>query len=543
MNLPKRRLLLAALTLLSPLAACESEGTGTDDLAVDEDDTASSEGTDETGEPEVPSSIPALGIHISEVEVNQGTAVLVGKDGQWVGAADRLGAIVSKRDTLVRIHHRVDPGWVPRDIQAQLTLEFADGTQKIIADTRMVSEDSSRNTLDGTFYFGLAASDNEIEPGMNYQVTLHEVDEAGEQLARDAGLSEGTWQTPPEPDLVGVQAEPLELKVVFVPFHHKYGSIDRVTDTSDETMKILTDHIYEHNATHKLIWSVHEPLLWDHEMTSLGAVLGPLSALRETNQAFPNEYYAGLFPVPNGGVAGVAGVAQVPGPGKGEGASRVSVTALGNSVGGAAGTLVHELGHTEGMAHVFCPFAESASPDPAYPYTNGVIGQWGFGILSFRLYPPDSHYDYMSYCGPSWVSTWSWNKSFERILTLTSWEYEAGGLDTSGMGTILIGAMLPDGSEDWWTARGTLPEQASVFGDDQLQHLELYAGDQLVALTPSVVRYTNELSTAWVISELPAGLERLAGIDTIVRIDDTLQAHPVPVSAVELSARQDIAVD
>src|SRR5690606_11309363 len=105
-----------------------------------------------------------------------------------------------------------------------------------------------------------------------------------------------------------------------------------------------------------------------------------------------------------------------------EGDQRVSVTALGNSVQGAAGVVVHEVGHNEGMQHVFCPYAQAASPDPTYPYQNGLLGQWGFGVVSLQLYSPDNTYDYMTYCGPSWISTWSWKKSFTRIRTLTSWD-------------------------------------------------------------------------------------------------------------------------
>jgi hypothetical protein len=276
-------------------------------------------------------------------------------------------------------------------------------------------------------------------------------------------------------------------------------------------------------------------MMWEYEMTSLGAVLGPMSAQRENELTFPNVYWAGLFPVPNGGVAGVAGVAQVPGDGKGEGGQRVSVTALGNSPGSASGTLVHELGHTEGLHHVFCPFAEAASPDPTYPYPNGILGQWGFGVLDFKLYSPDSHYDYMSYCGPSWVSTWSWTKNFYRIRTLTSWEGEGIGGDDQKV--ILIGSLAGDGSEFWWTVRGSLPSQASPYGEGVPQHLEFHADGELVTARPSVIRIANDFTTTWVMTELPAGMDRLEGIDTIVRVDGNLAPHPVAVQNVSLSAR------
>lgn len=539
MFLPNPRLLTVLASCL--LVACAPEETGLDEgegeSGDESGDEESGEGTDEFGDTddEPLSEIPALGIQITEVEANQGTAVIIGREGEVVEGIDRLGPLVSKRNTLMRVFYTVDPGWVARDVQARLTLTHSDGTTKTFAQTKTITGDSMPNTLAGAFYFGLVAEDGDIEAGTQFQVSLQEVDEASAAMAAGAGLVEGTWQTPREPGLLGIQSEPLQLKVVFVPFHHKFEDIDRTTDTSDATMQVLVDALYEMNPTHDLIWSIHEPMDWPYEMTSLGAVLGPMSAQRENEQAFPNEYWAGIFPVPGGGVAGVAGVAQVPGDGKGEGASRVSVTALGNNPSSAAGTLVHEVGHTQGLAHVYCPFAEAASPDPTYPYDNGVIGQWGFGILSFGLYSPDSFYDYMSYCGPSWVSTWSWSRNFFRIRTLTSWEFEDIGPDDQK--TILIGSLASDGSEFWWTVRGALPSDAGPFGAQPSQSLELWAGGALVDARPSVVRLANDFSTQWVMTELPAGLDRLEGIDAIVRVDDQLDRHPVAVDRVTLSAR------
>ncbi|MFV8752828.1 hypothetical protein ACNOYE_19970 [Nannocystaceae bacterium ST9] len=548
MFLPNPRLLTWPAATLLTLAACVPDETGVDDANADADssdgdgdgestEAGQDEGTDEFGDTDTEplSEIPALGIQISQVEANQGTAVIIAEGGEWVAGPDRLGPLISKRNTLVRVHYTVDPGWVARDIQAQLTITASDGTTKTFASSKTVDGDSMPNSLSGTFFFGLVAEAGDVEANSSFRVTLQEVDEAGRELAASAGLSEGTWQSPSEPGLLGIQPEPLQLKVVFVPFHHKFGGIDRLTDTSDATMQVLADALYEQNPTHELIWSVHEPMTWEYEMTSLGAVMGPMSALRENEQAFPNEYWAGLFPIPNGGVAGVAGIASVPSDGKGEGAQRVSVTALGNDIVRAAEVDVHEVGHTQGLAHVYCPYAEAASPDPAYPYANGLIGQWGFGILSFQLYSPDSFYDYMTYCNPTWVSTWSWDRNFYRIRTLTSWEGEAIGPEDQK--PILMGSLAPDGSEFWWTVRGSLPSQASPFGDGRPQYLEFHADGDLVATRPSVVHMLNDFETVWVMTELPEELAGLEGIDTIVRIDADLEAHPLPAHRVTLSAR------
>lgn len=494
---------------------------------------------DGDGEPEPIDARPARGISITQVEANQGAAIFIAEAGEWVPADERLGPLVRDRNTLIRIHYDVDPSWVAREIEARLILELEDGSTKTLVHRRMVEGPSVPNSLGQIFFFGLVAEAGEVSPGMSFKVELHEIaDGAG------SSLPEGVWQTPAEPELLGVQPEPMELKIVFVPFHHLYGDIDRIADTSDANMKIITDYLYEQNAVSELIWEVHEPVVWDLPMDNLGSVLGPTSALRDNEMAFPNVYYHALFPVPQGGIAGVAGVASVPGDGKGEGDQRVSVTALGNSVQGAAGVVVHEVGHNEGMQHVYCPFASAASPDPTYPYQNGLLGQWGFGIVSFQLHSPENTYDYMSYCGPSWVSTWSWRKTFSRIRTLTSWDYEdEGGFDFN-LGPLgyeerdlLIGSLNGNGTEFWWTSHGTLPSELDPTRDEHGHRVELRSGGETVAVLDSVLRFTNDFSTAWLMSELPPELAKLNGIDEIVRIDDDGQAHPVSRAKVQVSSR------
>ena len=70
-------------------------------------------------------------------------------------------------------------------------------------------------------------------------------------------------------------------------------------------------------------------------------------------------------------------------------------------------TVIHEIGHNQGLAHIYCPNASSpaAGADPSYPYADGHIGIWGFSIRSFELYPPDIGHDYMTYCASQWPST------------------------------------------------------------------------------------------------------------------------------------------
>jgi hypothetical protein len=542
------------LVFLLPALACEAtdhsgdagEGDDAGDGDGDGDGDGEGEGAgDGDGDGDDPTPIeqyPAKGISITQVEANQGTAVFIGEGGEWVVPEGRFGPLVKNRNTLIRVHYDIDSSFAPREIEARLILGFPDGSTQTLKQTRTVDSPSSPNALSESFYFGLIAEEGQVVPGMTYKVELHELG-----ATAGAGQPEGVWQTPAEPGELGIQPEPVELKIVFVPYHHLYEDIDRLADTSDANMKVITDYLFEHNPIEELIWEVHEPEVWDLPMESLGAVLGPMAALRDNELAFPNVYYHALFPVPNGGVAGVSGVASVPGDGFGEGDGRVSVSALGNNVNGTAGTVVHEVGHNEGLQHVFCPFAQAASPDPTYPYQNGLLGTWGFGIISLQLKSPDNHYDYMSYCGPSWVSRWSWSKTFARVRTLTAWDYEgpeSGGFDFAQGPTgyaerdLLTGSINADGTEFWWTSHGTLPSNADPYGQDYGHHIELRGAEgEVLDTLPAVVRYTNDFSTAWVIAELPAEFAKLDGVEEVVRVDDASLAHVVPRARVQLSRR------
>ena len=66
----------------------------------------------------------------------------------------------------------------------------------------------------------------------------------------------------------------------------------------------------------------------------------------------------------------------------------------------------HEIGHMFGRSHVDC--GNPAGPDPNFPYVNGSIGQFGLDVGSSWVYAPDATKDLMSYCGPQWVSDYTY---------------------------------------------------------------------------------------------------------------------------------------
>lgn len=456
-------------------------------------------GTDD-GPPESEPA-PARGISILEVEINQGTRVPIGFGGDWVDGPDRLGYLIASRDTLMRIHYEVDEGWVPREIEARLWLDFPDGTQKYFVDRRMVEHSSSAKNFNGPFRFGLIADDGQTVAGTTYRIELWDPQP---ELAGEA--AEGVWANPAGgSQLIGFEAIPMQIRTLLVPITYN----GTTAGLDEDTTTTLLDNLYEQNPTTEILYDVREPIPYDNQLVDLGVLLPIMAGLRNQDGADPNVYYHALVDVDSQSLGGLLGISYLANDTKGDANSRVSATVLwAPNPSIAADTYTHETGHAQGLNHVECPNRDAATPDPNYPHANGRIGNWGFGIRRFLMYDPDDAYDYMTYCSPTWVSDWTWNKIYRRIKTLTSWDFEAPGAGEP-MQTLLVGALYADGSQQWWTMPGTIdPERVS--GLDRFE-FEL-AGDGVVVESWADVSVLSDDRTHWVKTALPAELADIAEI-------------------------------
>jgi hypothetical protein len=96
------------------------------------------------------------------------------------------------------------------------------------------------------------------------------------------------------------------------------------------------------------------------------------------------------------------------------------------ATGGLAGapqTYAHEIGHQFGLPHARCGNAGNGNPNyPVYePYdlpvdppnttnwTMASIGEYGLNINSGAIANPGNAEDFMSYCGPAWISVFTYN--------------------------------------------------------------------------------------------------------------------------------------
>ena len=119
-----------------------------------------------------------------------------------------------------------------------------------------------------------------------------------------------------------------------------------------------------------------------------GTILSEVNGIRIVEGT--SRYYYGVVKTSYGG--GVAGMGYLGWP-----------TAIGwDRLPSGSGVAAHEWGHNWNLRHA--PGCGAGSPDPSFPYADGKIGVWGLDITSTAVKSPSTHYDFMSYCGPDWIS-------------------------------------------------------------------------------------------------------------------------------------------
>lgn len=135
--------------------------------------------------------------------------------------------------------------------------------------------------------------------------------------------------------------------------------------------------------------------------------LNRITSLRAGNPA--SHVYYGVVPLVDSNdpypwfSSGIAGIGWV-------GGTRASLGLGDLPAWGLDGGMIaaHEIGHNLGRDHAPC----GVSGDSSYPYSGGLIGNYGLSLDPLRLYTPTgsgAYSDVMGYCDPQWISDYTYN--------------------------------------------------------------------------------------------------------------------------------------
>lgn len=405
---------------------------------------------------DTPEPAPAIarGIRLTRVTATQGVQTEIVRDGLELPPETHTVPLISRRKTVLRTDWSLHASFVPRELLARLTIYTPEGDTHVDEYRAMVDGPSNDGDFARTFRWQLPAS--LVRPGMEYRIEAFEADPdytAGE-----------VSDPPPILPLAGrgtlaVEDNPMVLKVELIPIKHVFNGMTCMPTVTDADVLELQKWIEQHNPVERAELTLLDPLEYTESIgTSQQGFVPVLTALglhRAKQKPAPNVYWYGLLESCDAypGLLGQAyGIPDAP-----------TVTlafqriATGRFLGSgvaARDTFVHEIGHCQGRYHVRCSGGE-AGYDTDYPYPNGRIGVWGYGIHDTQLRSPTGARDYMTYCSDTFVSDFGWDLTYDFIKELSSWD----AADLAPTAPLLVGTLYPDGTATWWTTTGAPPSR------------------------------------------------------------------------------------
>jgi len=357
----------------------------------------------------------ATGIRITRVALYQGLEVELMKGNE---PGSMALPIVAGRDAVVRVF--VDPveGFRDRAITARVWL-YRDGvTIGAGQATSTISAASTQGLYDSTLNIELPGS--MIPSGeLTWSVELLEANAS----VLSSGVAIGSYPTQGQASLTAHFVGPT-MRVYLVPIEWNADNSGRTTNIDDAALAYYHESLHSIFPTAAVDIEVGEPWPWDKEVSNMNLwseLLGEMVMVRRERGVPGDVYIYGVFDPGGSSTGGVAGLSMLAGVPEHEvGRSSIGIS---RGAGDGGSTMAHELGHAAGRPH--SPCGGAAGPDPAYPHDNAHLGTWGLYAQRSMMIDPNEFHDFMSYCGPPWVSDYNWDILFARQRDIH--EYYHGG--------------------------------------------------------------------------------------------------------------------
>jgi len=384
---------------------------------------------------------------------------------QEIQRADNSVPLIAGKPTMLRIHARAAGSYAINHVYAQVTAT-RDGAplpgSPITLGPWAVFSTPDRSSMGGTFNVRLP--DTWLQGNVQINVALDPAQAIAEPI-EDNNLSS-----------VSIQFHNVApIKIVLVPVN--YTHIPTNTTFPGPTDDRSSQGPLQYYPISAVEVSFHAPMAFSGDLSQgseWNRLLNAVTDLRTADGAPSSTLYYGVVPSNMEGVS-------TPYAGLGWIGLRVSI--------GFQGVLTHEGGHNLGLWHAPC----HVDGDPAYPYPNGIIGQWGINITQNRPISPYT-YDIMSYCGGDAFSDYHYIKMFNNLTGA-----HAAALNSSAGPALLVRATLDASGATQMEASYRLPSVlAESTGEDVTIELLDVEGN-VVSSSPAGIIASAEESPSWAV--------------------------------------------
>lgn len=324
--------------------------------------------------------------------------------------------LVAKRMTVLRVYAQaINPQYQAAAVVSVTALRAGTPIGEVRSAPRVVPTNPNTGDYNSTFNFVLP--DEWLTGQVVLSVTVDPDNAVGETNEGNNGASH---------TMVFHNVEPLEITIVpidytHIPDAHFYPGVqhDPISDWLLSVYPVSEVKITYH-APYRFAGNLSDGEDWGElldELTHLASV--------EVGGSSPRVYY-GLIPTDDGNgrswfTGGIAGLGWV--------GTRVSI---GLDLGEVAGKLAgHEIGHNFGRYHAPC--GNPGNVDPHYPYPNGFIGEYGLDLDDEIVFKPNEAMDMMGYCGPEWISDYTYEALLQEQLRASSRAAATRSAPSTGM--------------------------------------------------------------------------------------------------------------
>jgi hypothetical protein len=390
--------------------------------------------------------------------------------------------------------------------------------------------------LDQTWNLQLSAG--EVVPGLTVEAVADPDGVIAEEDRDDNRFPRGTGAAT-------LNVEPLApLRVVFIPIH---------ATVQNRTGNISSANVDAFLAnTRKWTPGLVLPTIHVPYTTSLdpanrddwSRLLAEIQAVRTVASATDEYFYGVIGAFPGMTYLGMAYVPPSPD-------SRLRSGLIVDALPGASGTLAHEIGHNLGRRHGPCG-TNPNDPwrDLSYPHAGGALGSPGYDIVTGDIIDPETHRDYMGYCGPWWPSDYTYEHILQWRRSDPYARPEGGALanvvETDGL--LLWGRVQSGGATlnpaFSLRARPALPETA---GPNELRGL---AADGSVifrfSFTGALVDHSEDAEErhfAFFVPLRPDEQDRIARIELATPHGSAARQAHAPMQAPAAPARTDVRIE